>query len=488
MSSVKKNVFYNMGYQVLILIVPFITSPYVSRILGPEGVGTYSVTTSIVKYFSMFAALGMSNYGNRLISKVRDDKRNLSVAFCNLFSFQALTSSVCIALYIFYFMLVGQDTYGLISLCQTPYIVAAFFEISWFFYGLEEFRFMVIRNAIVKVTTTVCVFLFVRTSSDVWIYVLINSLSLLVGQLCMWPFLLKKIKWTMPQWSIVKQHFKPNMILFISVVAVSIYTLMDKLMIEWMSTTVEVGYYENSEKLFNLGCNLVGSIGMVMLPRMTYLIEKNDIKNVSSFLSKSMKYMLAFSLALAFGLIGISDQFCVIFFGERFARSGIILAVLSTAIVFYAWENILRTEYLLPSGKDKVFVIGTILAAAANLILNSLFIPRFGAVGAAVGTVAAQFAEASYQSFAVRKELPITSYIRKELPFFIIGLIMCVCCKAIGWALGASFVVVVCQIVVGGTIFCLLSALVLAKQQDLLFINIKNRIFDYVTGIMGRKR
>ena len=138
MSNVKKNIFYNMGYQILILIVPFITSPYVSRVLGPEGVGTYSVTTSIVKYFSMFAALGMSNYGNRLISKARDNKKNLSVTFCNLFYFQMLTSGFCIALYVLYYVFIGQESYGLVSLCQTPYIAAAFFEISWFFYGLEN--------------------------------------------------------------------------------------------------------------------------------------------------------------------------------------------------------------------------------------------------------------------------------------------------------------------------------------------------------------
>lgn len=476
MSNVKKNIFYNMGYQILILIVPFITSPYVSRVLGPEGVGTYSVTTSIVKYFSMFAALGMSNYGNRLISKARDNKKNLSVTFCNLFYFQMLTSGFCIALYVLYYVFIGQESYGLVSLCQTPYIAAAFFEISWFFYGLENFKFMVVRNAVVKVATTVCIFIFVKNASDVWIYVLINALSLLVGQLCMWPFLLKEIKWTAPHWDIIKQHFKPNMILFVSVVAVSVYTLMDKIMIEWMSNTSEVGYYENGEKLFNLGCNLVGSIGAVMLPRMTYLMEKKDIANVSSVLNKSMKYMVAFSLALSFGLIGISDQFCVIFFGKEFAQSGVVLAVLSIAIVFYAWENILRTEYLLPSGRDKIFVIGTMIAAVVNLFLNSILIPSFGAVGAAVGTVAAQIAEASYQSFSVRRELPVLNYIGGTIPFFIISLIMCICCKIIGNVFGISFFVVICQIIFGGVVFCLFSVIVLVRQQDPFLLDIRNHI------------
>lgn len=471
MGTVKKNIVYNMSYQILILIVPFITSPYVSRVLGPEGIGTYSVTTSIVKYFAMFAALGMSNYGNRLISKARDDKEDVSVTFWNLFYFQMITSGICIVLYILYYINFGKTTYGLVSLCQTPYIFASFFEISWFFYGLENFRFMVLRNVVVKVGTTACVFLFVRTSEDVWVYVLINALSLLIGQLCMWPFLLKQIKWAPVEWNRIKQHFKSNMVLFVSVVAVSIYTLMDKIMIEWMSTTKEVGYYENSEKLFNLGCNIVGSIGFVMLPRMTYLMEKDDQDQVGFFLKKSMKYMIVFAIAICFGFIGIADQFCVLFFGENFEKSGIILSVLSPAIILYAWENILRTEYLLPSGRDKVFVTGTMVAAFVNLVLNSLLIPVFGAVGAAAGTVCAQLAEAMYQSIIVRKELPISTYIKINVPFFAVGVFMSLCCRMIGKVWGTSVIVLGSQILIGGAIFCIFTILIWAKERDPLLTN-----------------
>ena len=106
MDNVKKNIFYNMGYQILILIVPFITSPYVSRVLGPEGLGTYSVTTAIVKYFTLFALLGMTNYGNRTIAKNKDSKEKLSVTFWNLYYFQLMSSTIVLIVYVIYLICV----------------------------------------------------------------------------------------------------------------------------------------------------------------------------------------------------------------------------------------------------------------------------------------------------------------------------------------------------------------------------------------------
>ena len=240
MGNVKKNIFYNMGYQILILIVPFITSPYVSRVLGPEGLGTYSVTTAIVKYFTLFALLGMTNYGNRTIAKNKDSKEKLSVTFWNLYYFQLMSSTIVLIAYIMYLISAGIDNYGLVSLCQIPYMLSSVFEVSWFFYGMENFKGIVTRNAIVKILTTIAVFAFVKGRGDAWIYVLINSLSLLMGQLCLWPFVFKYVFFEKPNWSIIRSHFKPNCILMISVIAVSIYTLMDKIMIEWMTSSTEV--------------------------------------------------------------------------------------------------------------------------------------------------------------------------------------------------------------------------------------------------------
>ena len=326
MGSVKKNIIYNISYQILILIVPFITSPYVSRVLGPEGLGTYSVTTAIVKYFTLFALLGMSNYGNRTIAKNKDSKEKLSVTFWNLYYFQLISSSTVLMMYIIYLLVVGIDNYGLVSLCQIPYMLSCVFEISWFFYGMENFKGIVTRNTVVKILTTIAVFAFVKERGDAWIYVLINSLSLLMGQLCLWPFVFKYVSWKKPNWSIIRSHFKPNCILMISVIAVSVYTLMDKIMIEWMTTTTEVGYYENTEKIVAIANNAAGAVGAVMLPRVSNLRASGSDDKVLSYISKSMKYIMLIAVALAFGIAGVSKSFSVIYYGKEFERCGTLLS------------------------------------------------------------------------------------------------------------------------------------------------------------------
>jgi len=470
MPSLKKNLIYNIVYQILILIVPFITSPYVSRILGPEGLGTYSVTTAIVKYFTLFALLGMTNYGNRTIAKNKNEKENLSITFWNLYYFQLIMASIVLTLYIIYAVSLGTRSYGVISLCQIPYMLSTVFEVSWLFYGMENFKGIVTRNAIVKVVTMLSVFLFVKEKNDVWIYVLINSTSLLVGQLCLWPFVKKYVSWKKPQLKLIISHFKPNCVLMVSVIAVSIYTLMDKIMIEWLSNTMEVGYYENTEKILTIANNAAGAIGTVMLPRISNLCSVGENRQVIKYIDKSMKYIMIISIALAFGVASVSGSFSVVYFGKEFENCKILLITIAPAIIFYAWSNIIRNQFLLPNDMDSVFVIATIMAALVNLLLNGILIPKYGSLGAVLGTVGAQFTELMYQSFQVRKLLPLKKYFLGIIPFILIGDIMFFCCSQIEKCLGISFLTLVFQIGVGAIIYLVTSYIYLYFTKDEMLV------------------
>lgn len=475
MGKLKTNLLYNMLYQLLILVVPFITTPYVSRVLGAEGIGTYSVTTAIVKYFYLFALLGMSNYGNRTIARARTNKLELSEVFWNLYFFQLIFSSISVCIYLFYLFFFGGDKYGLASVCQLPYILSAVLEISWFFYGTEQFKFMVVRNTIIKVATMISIFLFVKDNNDVHIYIFINAISLLLGQICLWPIILKQVFFIRPRWDKIKAHLKPNLILSVSVIAVSIYTLMDKIMIEMISTRTQVGYYENTEKVMTICNSIVGAIGAVMLPRISYLMGNNDTKSVNKYLEKSMKYIMILAIAISFGLIGISSNFALIFFGNEFAACGKLLRVISLAIIFYSWENILRTQYLLPGNRDSIFVKGTIYAALVNLVLNLIFISRFGALGAVFGTVGAQFMAAVYQTICIRKEITIKKYINNLLPTILIGCIMITLCKIIEYLFKNVIFALILQILVGGFVFVVLEFVHMINSKDEMLYQLINK-------------
>lgn len=476
MTSLKKNLVYNIMYQILILIVPFITAPYVSRVLQPKGMGTYSVTTAIAKYFVLFASLGMANYGNRTIAKVRESREKLSETFWSLYFFELVVSCIVIAFYIVYIIKFGYTKYGIISLCQIPYVISAMLEISWFFYGLEQFKGMVVRNVVIKLTATISIFCFVRSSTDLWIYVLINSLSMILGQMILWPFVMKYVDLKKTTFSKIIAHLKPNCVLFISVLAVSIFTLLDKIMVEHLSNTIEVGYYENTEKIITLSNSIVGAIGAVMLPRMANLFEKKDTNKINQYMETSFKYIMIISTALTCGIIGISKQFSIIYFGSAYGKCGTLLAVYSIGIMIYAWSNIIRTQYIIPNNQDNIFVIATTGAAVTNIILNSILIPKFGALGAVVGTIGAQITEALYQSVKVSNKLPIWKWLRSILPYCIIGCVMLFVCKMIGKIFGITIGTLCLQIIAGGCIYSVLSVVILILCKDKIIIDGINKI------------
>lgn len=475
--KLKTNMLFSVAYQMLILLVPFITTPYVSRILLSEGVGTYSVTTAIAKYFWMFGLLGMANYGSREISKARDNRMQLSATFWGLFGFQVVTALLAASAYLVYMHIYGISQYNIVAICQLPYILSALFEVSWFFYGTEQFRFMVVRNGLIKILTMAAVFLLVNTADDVWIYTLINTSSLLLGQICLWPFLLKYVDWVRPSWKQIASHFKPNCILFVSVVAVSIYTQVSKILIEVFSTRAEVGYYESSEKLMVMANGIIGAIGSVMYPRISYLLGSGDRKSVHAYLAKSMKYVMIFAIAITFGLAGVAKEFSVVFFGNDFRRCGLLILAIAPAVLFYSWENILRTQYLLPGNRDAIFVQGTIWAALVNVLLNSWLIPDYGALGAVAGTVAAQFAAAAYQTLCVRKELPVGRYITNIILSILPAIAMFIFCRWVGTCLGETVISLIVQIFGGAVCFCILEGICLYVTKDEILTQVIRKCF-----------
>lgn len=159
--SVKKNYLYNLVYQVLVLILPIITTPYISRTLGAENVGIYSFTISIVTYFTLLGSLGVSLYGQREIAYARENKSKRKKIFLEIIIFRFIT--MAIAMLVYYFVFVQNNEYQEYYQILLLYLVAAAFDISWFFQGMEEFKKTVTRNVIVRLVSVCCIFIFVKT-------------------------------------------------------------------------------------------------------------------------------------------------------------------------------------------------------------------------------------------------------------------------------------------------------------------------------------
>lgn len=419
----KKNFIYNMIYQILILILPLITIPYVSRILGADGLGVYSYTYSIAYYFMIVAMLGLNNYGNRTIAKVGNDKKKLSKEFWSIYAVQLITSISMILCYIGY-VIIFDNNYKLIASIQTMYVISSAFDINWFFFGIEKFKLTITRNTLIKLLSLIMIFIFVKTQNDVWKYTIILSGSTLFSNMVLFPFLHKYVEFVKIEKKDIFRHFKPCLILFLPVIAVSIYKIMDKIMLGIISNVSEVGYYENAEKITQVPLTVITALGTVMLPRVSNMLSNNQEDKVKEIIGKTMPFVMFLALPMVFGIIAISNEFSVIFFGNEFEKSGYIIQALSITIIFLSWGNVIRTQYLIPKEKDKEYVISAFLGAIVNFVLNCIFIPKFQSIGACIGTIAAEFVVMFYQSWVVRKEIPLIRYIRSSIPFLIKSIVM----------------------------------------------------------------
>ncbi len=423
MSTVKKNFVYNLIYQLLIFIFPLITIPYVSRILGKDGVGIYSYTHSIVNYFMLITLLGINNHGNRSIAKTRGDKNELSKTFFSIYIIQLLSGLLMIMMYILYMVFLNRQ-YTDIAWIQILFILSAVFDINWFFFGLEEFKITIARSTLVKIISLILIFLFVRTSNDVAIYALIMALSTLISQLLLIPFLIKRISLVRININDIKKHIKYVLLLFVPVIAVSVYRVMDKIMIGLLSSVDEVGLYEQSDKIILVPCTIITALGTVMLPRISNLVANDKRNEILKYIYNSIKFVMFLSFPMCLGLIAVSNTFVPMFLGHSFIDAIFLVKCMSITILFASFANVLRTQYLIPYEKDKIYMCSILLGAFSNLICNIIFIPKFGAKGALIGTILAEFLVMLYQTVSVRKELPIKKYISNIIPFLLKALIM----------------------------------------------------------------
>lgn len=456
MNSVKKNFIYNIVYQLLVMVIPLITAPYLARVIGSAGVGTYSYTYSIVYYFMMITMLGVNNYGNRSIAKARNEKHQLSKTFWGIYLFQLALGLLMLVLYLgftFFF----EVKYTKIALIQSLFILSAILDINWFYFGLEKFKITITRNAVLKILSVILIFTFVRHSDDLWKYTLIMSGTTVLSQLVLWTVIRKEIDLVKISIQDIVQHIKPNLILFIPVIAVSLYKMMDKIMLGYLVNVTEVGYYENAEKIMNIPQTFIAALGTVMLPRMSSMVSEGNRKEMNSYIEKSIDFIMFLSFGMCFALISVGYHFAPWYFGAEFQKTGILIMMLAVTLPFVSFANVIRTQYLIPVEKDKEYVISVQLGAVVNFVINLMLIPAMASTGACVGTILAEVSVMGYQTFAVRKELDIRCYLKNSIPFLLKSIVMFVVMYAFNYLEMKSIYRLLLQVLAGGMVYLLLN-------------------------------
>ncbi len=456
MKDVKKNFIYNLIYQFFVLIFPIVLIPYTSRVLKAESIGIYSYTYSIVGYFLMVSMLGINIYGSRKIAKNKDNKKKLSKNFSEIYIIQIITTFLMLILYYLY-ILVFVKTNVKIAIIQSLFLFASFFDIAWFFSGMENFKVNIFRNVVFKFITFLLIIFLVKKPSDVVIYTIIMSLSTVICNLFWFKYLKKEIVITKIKMKDVLSHIKPCIILFLPIIAKSIYQSMDKVMLGAMISMVEVGIYEQAAKLIKIPMCLVDALSTVMIPRNSNLASKKDDKTIISNMEKSIYFSMFAIIPICFGLFAISDDLIPLALGHEFAKSAANLKILLASTLVISFALIIKTQYLVPKEKDNNYIIPMTIGAIINLVLNYILIPKYYSIGASIGTLITEIFIMMYQVISVRKELPIKKFLKNIVGIVIKSLIMLACVMLIKLFNFSSIITICIQIFIGVTIYSLLN-------------------------------
>lgn len=473
-SGVKKNYIYNLAYQILAMLAPLITTPYISRIIGAKNIGIYSYTLSIVTYFTLFLVLGLHMYGQREIAYSQDDLHNQSVIFARVQLYKLITTFICLVLYIMYTLLFSE--HRLIMLAQGIAIFTAFFDISWYFIGCEQFSLMVMRNTIVKILGIASVFVFVKSSDDLLLYVFIMALINLLGNLSLWGFLFGRLdRIALNEINIFKDN-RTIIELFIPLIAVQVYNVLDKTMLgSSIGDLVECGYYEQTTKIINLCMTIITSFGTVLAPHMAAEFVKGNKERISEQINNAFIFIGAIMFPVFWGIVSIVDNMVPWFFGNGYDKVALLIKLYAVVLLIIPISNLASCSILTPSKQHNKSTIAVIIGALVNFLLNLILIPHFMSVGAAVATIVAEIIVTVLHLYYVRDYLNFRAIFVNYAKYCLMALGMGVVSYVVGKMLKCTgingILLTAVQIIAGVMVYGLLTVFVIKDNNVVAKIN-----------------
>ena len=387
-----RNYLYNILYQLVKIVLPFILAPYVASHIGETSLGVYNYAGSLMNWFILFGILGVNTYGNRQIAKVRDDVNLRNKTFFEIFYMQICNMCIAMAAYYLFLRCVipGARFYYYLTGFT---MLATMLDITWFFYGMEDFKKASIRNIIVKCLGVFLIMTFCKTPEDLWLYILINIGSELFGQLIMFVQLREYL--TFERVSLkdaYKNHFRATFQLFVPTIAISVYTLLDQTMVGALYQKEHVTFYLTSMNIVKMFLLLITSIGSVMLPRVTnvYYNKEDGAKKAKSYIGTTMKISMLLALPMCFGMMAIAETFCSWYIPVWPIIPKLIMMG-CPVIILISMSNVTGIQYMVPTGMYNQYSASVIAGSVVNFFINLALIPHMGAYGAIIGSVIAEF-------------------------------------------------------------------------------------------------
>ncbi|GAA5348338.1 flippase [Streptococcus uberis] len=456
--SVAKNAILNVIKQICVIIFPMITFPYASRVLGVENFGKFNFGLSLVSYISIIAALGASNYAIREGSRIKEDKKKLNNFVNEIFTLNLISTIfaylILVILLIFWKKL---DNYLILILVQSTVIIFTTLGIDWINSIKEDYFYITLRYIVCQLISLILMFIFVNEPSDYIVYAFVNASATILANISNFYYVKTQynIKLRFTSLNRTFKHFTPVFIMFGSALATVIYINSDILLLGILKSDVEVGYYSVSVKVYSLVKQVINAIMVVMIPRISFELSKNNQNAIKTMLKNLQNLIFLITLPMISGLFCLSPQIIELFAGKSYIYGTSSLQILSFSLFFAVFANYFVNVILIPYKREKYFLIGTIISALLNILLNIILIPTMGVNAASISTVLSELVLAFIAAYYCR-DIIIIKW-TKELNIGIItSIFIFFINKLITHFIKLNFIIILSTILFSVLFFCIL--------------------------------
>ena len=406
--SLRKNLIVNLILTSSNVLFPLITFPYVTRILSNDSYGKISFIDAFTGYFLIFSSLGIPYYGVREIAKVKNDAAKYTKLVIELVSLQ-LGLAVFFSIFFLVIQIFIPSVHHNVDLVKVAclIIIGSAFSIEWFFQGIENFAYITSRSLFTKTLNVISILVFVKASGDSYIYYLISALTILINSSWNFLYFLKKFAVKLDDALHIKPHLKPLMILFSINVSVSVYTVLDTIILGLFTNPATVSLYSVPLKLVKMFWTVVSGVGVVMIPRIASLFIAENKDAIAQLITKSSSIVFLLTIPFSVFCIVFPHEILIVISGQKYLMSTDSLRILSTVPLIIGFCNVLGSQYLMPIGQETKILHATIIGLTISLALNFILIPHLKDIGASIACLSAESAVCIYIFFSAKKRTTI---------------------------------------------------------------------------------
>ncbi len=463
------NYLYNLTYQILTFVLPIITTPYVSRVLGADGIGQYTYVSTVATYFVVVGLLGLNEYGSREIARTNGNCEEQRAIFWEITTLRVGTLIVAVLAFCIYTLFFVQE-FKLLYWIHLIFFASYLVDTTWMFQGNAQFKLIATKNCLVKLASVAMIFLFVRQKQDLWIYAAISCGALFAGN-C---FLLSEkgfrtlYRWKAPYIGKIFRHLKRTIFFFIPGMAGTFLNSFGKVVIGSIEGDVQLGLFQSADRIVRISLTIITALTAVMLPKLAAMNTNATMQDVKKMNDRVLAAVCMMTCPIAFGLVAVSNTLVPWFFGSGFAEVSTLIQLEAPALILIGLETTFGNVFLLASGQEKnvTFLSGT--GTLLNIALNFVLVSMIGTRGAILALFVTELFFVLVGGWMARNAFSKVLLIKRLLLYMALAALMGVIVFKVGQWLPQTMGATILMIGIGGTVY--LTELLLVREQNLLYL------------------